>query len=144
MADDEPIDTLVLIGDAVALFAYGAVQGIVDLLLSPIASENPDMFTNADLPLESPLAQGSLLALVWVGLAQLSGSYSVSRTRQLPDTLLTAAVTWIASSATLIGALALLASTGLGPGATPAETDFIVGSATVVGGWRLVTATALP
>jgi hypothetical protein len=62
----------------------------------------------------------------------------------LPDTLVAALLPWLGSSALLLGLLALLGSVGLGPGATPAEMDFIIGAGTVVGGWRLVAAGGLP
>ena len=58
--------------------------------------------------------------------------------------LLACVVPWIGSSCFLLVTLVLLAQAGIGPGASPAEVDFIVGSGTVVGGWRFVCATALP
>ena len=137
MCEDDSVDNLVIIGDAGALFIYGTVQAVVDVILAPFAAADPEMFTN-DLPLEMPLAQGSLLALVWIGLTYFSGGYKWSRSREFPQSLLSSAVTWIACSALLLGALALLASVGIGPGASQAEMDFFFGSLTVVGGWRLV------
>ena len=142
-SDEEPVDTLVFLGDAAALVAYGSVQGIVDIVLGPLAAAEPNLFDN-DLPIDNPVAQGSLIALLWVLLARYSGGYSFSRTRVLPDALLACAATWLGTCAILLGALALLGAAGIGPGASPAETDFIIGTGTVVGGWRLVCASALP
>ena len=136
-SDDEPPNTLVIVGDAAALFSYGVVQAGVDVVLAPLAAADPELFTN-DVPLDAPLAQGSLLALTWVALALTSGSYKFSCTRALPDSLRTAAQTWLVSSALLICGLSLLETAGMGPGASAAETSFIFGSATVVGGWRLL------
>ena len=59
---DDSVDTVVLYGDAAALVGYGAIQAVVDFLLSPLAEADPDLFTNS-LPLEAPVAQGSLVAL---------------------------------------------------------------------------------
>ena len=165
--NDEPVDEFVLYGDAAWLLAYGAIQGIVDIVLGPMASADPSMFTN-DIPLEryfrcvstldlpdacrahwssvralawySPVAQGSLLALTWILLTRATGGYAFSKTRELPNALFYAATSWLASCALLIGGLALLGSMGVGPGASPAEVAFITGSATIVGGWRLVCA----
>ena len=146
MCADEPVDELVFYGDAAWLFAYGAVQGIVDLLPSVFtldeASADSTIFS-IDLPLENPVAQGSLLALTWIVLTRAIGGYSYTRTRVMPDALFYTAASWLASCVLLIGGLALLGSLGIGPGASQTEVNFITGSATVVGGWRLVCATSL-
>ena len=102
--DDEPVDDVVFFGDAAALTAYGVVQGVVDVLLSPFAASDPEMFTN-DLPLENPLAQGTLVALVFIVLARLCGSYSFERTRRLPDALVAVAIPWLASKSITLTAV---------------------------------------
>ena len=142
-ADDEPLDNIVIFGDAAALFSYGVIQAIVDVMLAPFAATDPDLFVY-DVPIENPLAQGSLLTITWVAIALLSGSYKYSCTRILPGSLIKAAQTWLASSVLLLCGLALLGAAGIGPGANTAEASFIFGSATVVGGWRLVLAQAPP
>ena len=141
--NEEPIDSVVFVGDAMALVSYGAVQLVVDTLLAPFATADPQLFTN-DLPLQNPIAQGSLVAITWILIARVSGGYNISKTRVLPDALIYATMAWLSSSALLLGLLALLGSAGIGPGTSPAEVDFIIGSGTVVGGWRLVCASALP
>ena len=141
--NEEPIDSVVFVGDAMALVSYGAVQLVVDTLLAPFATADPQLFTN-DLPLQNPIAQGSLVAITWILIARVSGGYNISKTRVLPDALIYATMAWLSSSALLLGVLALLGSAGIGPGTSPAEVDFIIGSGTVVGGWRLVCASALP
>ena len=142
--DEEPLDFLVLGGDALALFAYGAAQGAVDALLGPVASSNPELFTN-EVPVDEPLSQASLIALLWIAISRVAGGYDADRTRGAPliDALLACAVPWLGTSILLLGSLTLLGANGIGPGVTPGEADFVIGAGTVVGGWRFV-ASQLP
>ncbi len=144
MMEKGHIDTLVVAGDAAALVAYGAVQSVVDVLLSPIAQSQPDLFTQ-NLPVESPLGQGGLIALAWMGAAFAFGDYCPSTTRVLPAALVALLKAWLTSCVLVLGACALAQQLGLGgPGTSQAELDFVFGSGTVVGAWRMLCAAALP
>lgn len=140
---DDPVDEFVLKGDAAALLGYGCVQSLTDFLLSPLAASQPDAFSN-DVPVDAPVAQACLLVLTWVSTARAVGGYNPKVTRALPDTLVGAVTPWLVSSAIICGSCGLLSQVGIGPGLSGAEVDFVLGSATVVGGWRLVSARALP
>lgn len=137
------IEIPVLIGDGVSLVGYGVVQAVVDFILGPLARSQPELFTQTET-LQSPVGQGAVVALVWILFGSLSGSYMPERVQKLPDALLACIVPWLGSSCGLLLFLALLAQAGIGPGASPAEVGFICGSGTIVGGWRLVYATAQP
>ena len=141
------MDRAVLAGDTASLLGYGAVQSLVDDALSPLAAKSPELFTQAD-SLAAPIFQAAVLAATWATIGTALGCYQrrLTRPADSPGLALLAAVPpWLGSCALLLGALALLRSQlGVGPGASQAELDFFLGSATVVGGWRFVVATALP
>ena len=142
---DEVDDTLVLYGDAAACMVYGAVQGLTDGLLAPLAAAQPELFTNAT-PLPLPLLQGTVLALAWVAACAALGGYrpEVTRSRGAPA-VRSCLGAWALSTAGVLGALwALQAGAGLGPGVGNDEVSFVTGSLTVVGAWRLVVVAAGP
>jgi hypothetical protein len=140
----DDVDELVRAGDGISLIAYGAVQQVVDAVLSPFASSQPGIFVQ-NSPVEWPVFQGGLVALVWVSLATASGGYDLTCTRNLVRSLVACTIPWLGSAALLLGASALLQSlVGVGPGASEAEISFALGTATVVGAWRFVCANALP
>ena len=143
--NDDPFNNVVMVGDAATLFGYGVIQNGVDAILEPLAVANPGAFTN-DLPVDSPIAQASFIALLWVLLGRYSGSYKVyyNQRRSLPDALLACVYPWLGTSALLLGALSVAKSTGLGPGASQGEIDFVMGSITVVGAWRLICLRMMP
>lgn len=148
MSSNEPeLDDIVMAGDAVSLLAYGAIQGFVDTLLSPMAAASPELFTN-DIPVDAPVPQASLIALLWIMAARLFGGSYDGGARSgttLPSALLACVVPWCCSSFLLLGALAVLSAFGgLGPGASPGEIDFVMGSITVVGAWRALCSMYLP
>ena len=141
----QPEDTLVFYGDAAFCSLYGAVQGAIDNALTPLATTRPELFTNTDA-LPEPIIQGVLLAAVWVAACQLLGGYQTEVTRSGGTPVLTSCLlTWVVSSAVLLGAAWLLQSQfGLGPGLREDELSFVTGSLTVMGGWRLIVVAALP
>lgn len=142
---DEVDDTIVLYGDAAACLVYGAVQGLTDGLLAPLAAAQPELFTNAT-PLPLPLLQGGVLALAWVAACAALGGYrpEVTRSRGAPA-VQSCLGAWALSTVAVLGSVwALQAGAGLGPGAGGDEVSFVTGSLTVVGAWRLVVAAGLP
>jgi hypothetical protein len=54
-------------GDAGVLIGYGTVQGIVDSALMPLASAQPELFTQ-DLPVLAAPLQSIVLAALWVSI----------------------------------------------------------------------------
>ena len=140
-------DTAVLVGDSVVLVGYGAVQGAVDALLSPLAADGrlSELLVNPD-GVANPLAQASALAAAWVSVGRASGAYRIERTRGVPplQAVFACAAPWVCSCAALLALLALAQGLGLGPGPSQAEVEFLLGSLTVAGAWRLVAAAALP
>ena len=136
---EDKIDTLVMRGDAGVLIGYGTVQALVDVVLSPLAKASPGMFTQ-DLPVLAAPLQGILLAALWVGITNALDGYRAGATRTLPSraAIVPLVAAWLGSSVTLIAAFAAL---GL---PLEAEVEFVFGSATVIGGWRLLYANSLP
>ena len=136
---DDDLDSLVLYGDAGVLVGYGTVQGLVDYSLGPLAQNNPDLFTQ-NLPVIAAPFQGILIAALWVLITQQLNGYSTARTRTLPSraAVIPLVVAWLGSSAVL---LATLASAGL---PLDAEIEFVLGSATVIAGWRFLYSNSLP
>jgi hypothetical protein len=136
---EDKIDVLVRRGDAGVLIGYGTVQALVDFVLSPLAKSSPDMFTQ-DLPVLAAPLQGILLAGLWVGITSALNGYRAGATRTLPskEALIPLVAAWIGSSITMIAAFAAV---GL---PLDAEVEFVFGSATVVGGWRLLYSNSLP
>ena len=136
---DDNLDTLVLSGDVGVLIAYGAVQSAVDGLLMPIATAQPDMFTQT-MAVPGASLQGIVLAALWVGITLLLRGYRPSVTRSIPapEALFPLACAWLGS-----GAILVLLSTLIGL-PYEAELEFALGSATVVGGWRLLYSRWLP
>lgn len=136
---EDQIDTLVRRGDAGVLIGYGTVQAVVDYVLSPLAKSSPEMFTQ-DLPVLAAPLQGILLAGLWVGITSALNGYRAGATRTLPsqEALIPLVAAWIGSSVTMIAAFAAV---GL---PLEAEVEFVFGSATVVGGWRLLYSNSLP
>ena len=136
---EDQIDILVRRGDAGVLIGYGTVQAVVDFVLSPFAKSSPEMFTQ-DLPVLAAPLQGILLAGLWVGITSALNGYRAGATRTLPskEALIPLVAAWIGSSVTMI---AVFAAVGL---PLEAEVEFVFGSATVVGGWRLLYSNSLP
>ena len=172
---DDQFDTLVLYGDVGVLVGYGAVQAAVDASLMPLATAQPDLFTQSLPVLAAPL-QGIVVAALWCSITiavrrlllsldlcpcatpsrcpccsltqrsldrvsppQLDG-YRAGATRTLPsqEAIIPLLAAWLGSSAIL---LALFAALGF---PLDAELEFVFGSATVVGGWRVLYSNKLP
>ena len=80
-------------------------------------------------PVSHAPSQGIILAAFWVGIQWLLKGYSFSNSRTLRVLPLT--FTWIGASAPLLAGATALLSVPL-----DSEIDFLIGSATVLGGWR--------
>ena len=121
------------------LLGYGSVQAIVDFALMPLATSQPELFTQTAPVVQAPL-QGILLAGLWVGITSVQKGYRPSATRTLPSTesLVPLVTSWLGSSIALLFAFALLGQP------LDAELEFVFGSATVVGGWRFLYSQMLP
>ena len=126
-------------GDAGVLVGYGAVQTFMDATLAPVASTNPELFALAQ-PIPGASLQGIVLAALWVGITSVQNGYRAGATRTLPskESLIPLATAWLGSGTIL---LTLCAVQGI---PLDAEVEFILGSATVVGGWRLLYSDSLP
>ena len=131
--NDAGLDFLGIYGDAGVLLAYGSVQTVFDLLVKPIAA------TGIFLPVPHAASQGIVLAALWCGMLLLLKEYSLSRTRTFRPFPLTA--TWLSSSLAMLAASTTIMGVPL-----EAELDFLVGAASVLGGWRycLTTGAELP
>ena len=118
---------------------WNSPEAVVDFVLSPFAKSSPEMFTQ-DLPVLAAPLQGILLAGLWVGITSALNGYRAGATRTLPskEALIPLVAAWIGSSVTMIAAFAAV---GL---PLEAEVEFVFGSATVVGGWRLLYSNSLP
>ena len=136
--DDIPIDYLVLYGDSGVLLAFGSVQAIFDAALGPIWSAM-DTSNSVSVVSHAPL-QGMLLAAVWVSILLLLKAYRPSITRSLPSAaaILPLFAAWAGSSLTLVAVLVALGVP------LDAESDFLLGSASVIAGWRYLYSQGLP
>ena len=132
--DDDP---LVRNCDAGVLVGYGVVQALVDQLLLPFATAQPELFTQ-DKPVDAAPLQGLILAALWVGITTAVDGYRPEVTRVWPDMLKPLVIAWVSMSAIMIGSFALV---GL---PLDAEFEFVLGSATVMGGWRWLYSFGLP
>lgn len=132
-------DALALRGDACVLVGYGAVQGFVDVWLSPLAKAQPALFIQEPPVFAAPL-QGLALAALWVAIVEALGGYRISVTRALPSAqaILPLFAAWLGSS------LALLAVCSALQLPLDGEVGFVVGSATVIASWRLLVVALLP
>ena len=137
--NDDRIDKLVLYGDVGVLVGYGVVQSAADTLLLPLAASQPELFTQSQ-PVLSAQWQGIALAALWAGFTMALNGYRPSATRTLPSraAFIPLCAAWFGSSVVLLSTCA-----GLGL-PLEAETEFVFGSATVVGGWRLLYSGGLP
>ena len=137
--DQQSLDQQALLGDAFVSMIYGAVQGVVDAVLSPLADAEPELFTSTER-LPAPAAQGAALALTWVAAALLLRLYDPSLTRGDAAQAGTACIaTWAGAVALAEGGLLLLSSAGIGPGPLDlAELGFLTGSLSVLAGWRWI------
>ena len=134
----DDVDSLVLSGDASVLVGYGLVQGATDAALLPLATSQPELFTQSQ-PVLAAQSQGLLLAALWVGITSQMHGYSPTLTRTLQrDVLVPLAAAWLGSSLFLLSAFAAL---GL---PLEAEAEFVLGSLVVVIGWRWLYARWLP
>jgi hypothetical protein len=137
--DDDRFDRLVLYGDAGVLVGYGVIQTLVDTALMPLASSQPEMFTQ-DQPVLVATFQGVVIAALWVGITLALDGYRAGATRSLPssESLVPLVGAWLGSSAVLLG---VFVAAGL---PLEAEAEFVFGSATVIGGWRFLYSRNLP
>ena len=128
-----------LYGDAGVLIGYGVVQSAADAVLLPLATSQPDLFTQSQ-PVLAAQFQGLVLAVLWVGITSGVNGYCPAATRTLPSrqSLAPLAVAWLGSSALLVSVFVLL---GL---PLDAELEFTAGSAAVVVGWRWLYVKLLP
>ena len=165
--DDEDIDYLVLYGDSGVLLAFGSVQAVFDSALQPLYSTLiPDSavavvshaplqgmllcahcLSNPGLALPyHPAHQSHVRSLVcdsaacWVGILLAMKAYRPSVTRALmqPSGFLPLLAAWLGSSLALVAALVAVGVP------LDAESDFLLGSITVVGGWRYLYSQGLP
>ena len=134
MRDDDP---LVRRGDVGVLVAYGSVQAAVDQILLPVATSQPALFSQ-DKPVDAAPLQGVILATLWVGITMAIDGYNPSVTRAWPDCLKPLTLAWLGSGAIMVAGFAAL---GL---PLEAEVEFVLGSATVIGGWRYLYSFRLP
>lgn len=136
---EAPVDRQCLIGDCAVATLYGAVQGVVDVVLSLMAESVPDAFSTTEA-LPAPVTQGALLALAWVAAALLLRLYDPQVTRgRAAEAVAACAATWLGSVALTESGLYALGGAGFGPGPLDAaELNFFTGSITVLGGWRWI------
>ena len=136
---EDKFDKLVFYGDAGVLVGYGAVQAIVDASLMPLATAQPELFTQSEAVLAAPL-QGIVLAALWCSITVAVGGYRAGATRTLPTraAIVPLVSAWLLSSLILVAGFA---AAGLD---VDAELEFVLGSATVVGGWRVLYSNRLP
>ena len=88
--DDDP---LVRNCDAGVLVGYGVVQALVDQLLLPFATAQPELFTQ-DKPVDAAPLQGLILAALWVGITTAVDGYRPEVTRVWPDMLKPLVIAW--------------------------------------------------
>ena len=119
------------------LVGYGSVQAVVDQLLLPYATSQPDMFTQ-DQPVDAAPLQGLIIAALWVGLTTALNGYDPAVTRSWPDMLKPLLIAWVGTSIVMLASFALI---GL---PLDAEFEFVMGTATVIGGWRYFYSFMLP
>ena len=135
----DDVDSLVLYGDAGVLIGYGVVQSAADAVLLPLATSQPELFTQSE-PVLAAQTQGLILAALWVGITSSVRGYRPAATRTLPSrqSVIPLVAAWLGSTTSLVAAFALL---GL---PLDAELEFTAGSAAVVVGWRWLYVKLLP
>ena len=105
----------------------------------PLATAQPELFTQSLPVLAAPL-QGIAVAVLWCSITAAMNGYRAGATRTLPsqEAIIPLVAAWLGSSLIL---LALFAALGF---PLDAELEFVFGSATVVGGWRVLYSNKLP
>ena len=125
--------------DAGVLLAYGSVQAIFDVSLAPLYDALAPEGGAVAIVSHAPL-QGMFIAAVWTAILLLLKAYRPSITRSLPSAaaLRPLVVAWLGSS---LGLVALLVALHV---PLDAEADFLLGSLSVIAGWRFLYSQGMP
>ena len=147
MVVNEPeLDDIVMASDAVSLLAYGAIQGFVDTLLSPMAAASRD-YSQTTFRWTRPFRRRASLRcsgswpLACLVVAMTAVLAAARHCLQLCLHVWCLGVAPVSSSSAHSPCYRRSVALGLAPAG---EIDFVMGSITVVGAWRVLCSMYLP